>query len=184
MAHYDFTQFTKTVQDTEEWLSREYSLLRTGRAMPAVLDAISVESYGTLMKIRELATVNIEDPRTIRIVPWDTTQSKAIEKALQTSDIGISVSADDKGLRVHFPELSTERRMGLVKLAKEKLEDARVAVRTEREKVKEDIIAREKEGKIAEDDKFRFLDELQKKVEEVNERLESLYEKKEKEIQE
>lgn len=179
---YDFSHFKKQADETAEWLKREFSGLRTGRATPAVLDGVMVESYGTMMSIKELASIGIEDPRTLRISPWDMSQVKAIEKAIQTSDTGLAVSVDDKGLRAIFPELSSERRQSLMKVAKQKLEDARVAIRGEREKVKEDIEAKKKSAAIGEDDKFRYLEELQKHVEKYNADLDGMFERKETEI--
>ena len=179
---YNFTAFTAKIKETEEWLKREYQGLRTGRATPAILDIVTVESYGTRMPINQLANVSIEDARTLRISPWDITQAKGIEKAIQDSDLGLSVMTDDKGLRVKFPELTSERRDQLMKVAKAKLEDARVALRSEREKVWGDIQAKEKDGEMSEDEKFRLKEQMQKIVDEANQTLEQLLEKKEQEI--
>jgi ribosome recycling factor len=182
--NYDFSTFGAKVLQTEEWLKKELSSIRTGRATPVILDSISVDAYGTKMGIREIAAVNVEDPKTIRIAPWDHALGKSIEKAITDSDLGISVSIDDKGLRIIFPELTSERRVSLIKILKQKHEEARVALRKEREAVKSDIEAKEKEGQMGEDEKFRLLEELQKRVEVVNKRLDELAEKKEREISE
>jgi len=109
-------------------------------------------------------------------------QAKNIEQAIQQSDLGLSVSIDDKGLRVKFPELTSERRAGLVKVAKQKLEDARVSLRSERERVWDDIQKKEKEGGMSEDEKFRLKEQMQKIVDETNKKLEEMTEKKEQEI--
>jgi len=176
---YDFSGFKKQGLETIEWLRREFTGIRTGRATPAILDNISVESYGTFMKIKEVASIGIEDARTLRVSPWDMSQAKNIEKAVMLADLGLSVAMDDKGLRISFPELSTERRVALLKVAKGKLEEARVAVRSEREKIKREI------GEDADkDSKFRNTEELQKLVDGFNSDLEAVYERKEKEIQE
>jgi ribosome recycling factor len=124
----------------------------------------------------------MEDARVLRVAPWDMSVSKDIEKAIITSDLGLSVSVDDKGLRVIFPELTGERRVSLVKLTKQKLEDAKITLRGEREKVIKDIDNKEKEGEISEDEKFRLKAELQKLLDESTRNLESMFEKKEKEI--
>ncbi|MFZ3020096.1 MAG: ribosome-recycling factor [Minisyncoccia bacterium] len=176
---YDFSNFKKQGLETIEWLRREFTGIRTGRATPAILDNISVESYGTMMKIKEVASIGIEDARTLRVSPWDMSQSKNIEKAVMLADLGLSVAVDDKGLRISFPELSAERRTALLKVAKAKLEEARVAVRTEREKIKREIM--EDDDK---DSKFRNTEELQKLVDGFNSDLEAVYERKEKEIAE
>ncbi len=179
---YDFSHFKKQAKETVEWFKRELSTIRTGRAAPAILDGVTAECYGSKMTLKEVASVNIEDARSLRVAPWDMSQAKNIEKGIVLADLGVSVTVDDKGLRVIFPELSSERRVSLMKVARQKLEDARVAIRGEREKVKEDIDAKKKAGTVGEDDKFRFMDELQKQVETFNKELEAAFERKEKEI--
>ncbi len=179
---YDFSPFKRNTKQVEEWLQKEFGSIRTGRATPAILDGVFVESYGTRMPVSQVGSVALEGPRSLRIAPWDSSQIKAIEKAIITSNLGLSVSVDDKGLRVTFPELTTESRVSFVKMAKQKLEEARVALRTEREKVWEDIQAREKQGGMGEDEKFRLKNEMQKLVDETNKKLEALTESKEKEI--
>jgi ribosome recycling factor len=181
---YNFNQLKEEIKKTENWLQSEFGSIRTGRASPAVLDTVKVESYGSEVPINQVASVSIEDARMIRITPWDISQAKAIEKAIQVSNLGLSVTIDEKGLRVTFPELTTERRGILLKLGKQKLEDARVAIRSEREKTWKDIEKREKDGEISEDDKFRLKTELQKIIDEAGGVLETMFSKKEKEISE
>jgi ribosome recycling factor len=179
---YSLTTFQDAAKETQEWLTREYAGIRTGRAAPAILDSISVESYGTTMSLREVGSIGVEDARTLRVSPWDASQVKAIEKAITAANLGLSVVTDDRGVRVVFPELTVERRDQLTKLAKAKLEDARVAVRKARDEANKDIDTKEKAGDMGEDDKFRAKQELQKKVDETNAALEALYEKKEAEL--
>ncbi|HWH07094.1 MAG TPA: ribosome-recycling factor, partial [Candidatus Paceibacterota bacterium] len=123
---YDFSKLTGGIKETEEWLTRELSGVRTGRATPALLDSVKPEIYGARTPITNVASVTVEDARTIRIVPWDKSVVKSIEKAITEADLGISVSVDDMGLRVIFPELTAERRTMLAKLAGEKFEHAKV----------------------------------------------------------
>jgi ribosome recycling factor len=179
---YNFQNLKKKIDETADWLQKELQSVRTGRATPMLLDSISVEAYGSRMPIREIGAVSIEDPRTLRVSPWDLTQVKAVEKAITIANLGVSVSVDDKGLRVHFPELTSERRLILSKLTKEKLEAARIALRGERDQVWNDIQKQEKEGKMSEDDKFRAKEDMQKAIDEGNRKLEALAEKKEQEI--
>lgn len=179
---YDFSQLKSKIKDTEEWLKRELTGIRTGRANMAVLDTIQVEMYGSYMPVNQLANIALEDVRTLRIAPWDSSASKAIEKAIAGSNLGLSTAVDDKGIRLFFPELTGERRTMLVKVAKEKMEDARVALRKERESAWSDVQVKEKEGVITEDDKFRAKDEMQKYIDEGNSNLEALFVKKEQEI--
>ncbi len=179
---YDFTAFKKAKEDAVLWLKKEYSGLNTGRAMPALLDTVQVEAYGSKVNIREVATVSIEDSKTLRVVPWDKSVAKDIDRAIRESNLGLSVSLDGEGLRLSFPELTSERRVMLLKLSKEKLEEARIAVRTEREKNLALMDRLEKEGELSKDDKFRLREQLQKLVDETNATLLELQGKKEKEI--
>ena len=156
--------------------------IRTGRATPTLLDGVQVEAYGARMPISQVASLSTEDARTLRITPWDASQTKEIERAITLANLGVSSAVDDKGLRVFFPELTSERREQLLKISKQKLEEARVALRGERDKVWSDIQAKEKDGKLSEDEKFRAKDEMQKLIDEGNKKLEELAERKEKEI--
>jgi ribosome recycling factor len=126
--------------------------------------------------------VTNEGPRTIRIVPWDQSLVKAIEKSISTANLGVSVAVDDKGVRVSFPELTSERRTEIVKLAKEKTEQARIQIRKHRDEVNADIDKKEKEGGMGEDEKFAFKKEVQKLVDDANKKISDSFDKKEKEI--
>lgn len=179
---YDFSKFKRECRATEEWLKREYGGINTGRAAPALLDTVQIEVYGSRVPISHVAGILIEDARTLRISPWDKTQIKDIEKGIVISNLGVSVAIDDSGIRVSFPQLTTERRVQLVKMLKEKLEESRVKVRAEREKIWNDIQAKEKDSLMSEDDKFKGKEELQKLVDEANKTLEAIFEKKEKEV--
>lgn len=163
-------------------MGKEYNQLNIGRASPMVLDGVTVESYGSYVPLKNVASVSIEDPKTLRIAPWDKSQIKAIEKAIVGSNLGLSVATDDLGIRVIFPQLTTETRQTLVKVLKEKLEESRITARREREIVFRDIETKEKEGKMTEDERFRGKEELQKIIDEVNKNLEAIFEKKQKEV--
>ena len=179
---YDFSNFKKEAAGAEEWLKREYGSINTGRATSTVLDTIVVEVYGSHMPISHIATISTEDPRTLKITPWDKAQTKDIEKAITAANLGLSVSIDDTGLRVFFPQPTTERRISLIKVLKEKMEEARVSVRGERELVWNDIQDKERDGKMPEDEKFKSKIELQKIVDETHKKMESIFEKKQKEV--
>ncbi len=179
---YNFANLKLNLKKAEEFLNKEYQQLNAGRAAPSVLDGVSVESYGAYQPIKNVASVAIEDPKTLRINPWDKTQLKGIEKAIMAANLGLSVATDDQGIRVIFPQLTTESRTSLVKILKEKLEEARITVRRERERTWDDVQAREKDGVITEDERFRAKEELQKYVDETNNNLEAIFDKKEKEV--
>ena len=180
---YNFSPFKTRTQEIEEWLKKELSLLRTGRATAAILDSITVESYGTQSPIAHVGSVTMEDARTLRIAPWDKSQVKAIESAISKANLGLSVMTDDNGVRVVFPELTGERRAQIVKLLKDKLEDARISLRKEREDLLSKFKQMEKDGELSEDEHFKAKAELQKIIDEANRKFEELAERKEKEIQ-
>lgn len=179
---YNFTKFKSDAKSVEDWLIKEFGGIRTGRATPAILDAVSVEAYGSKMPIKQVAAINIEDARTLRIAPYDMTQGKAIEKALTAANLGLSIAADERGVRVNFPELTAERRTSLMKIAGERLEQAKVSLRKHRDEAVKDIEDKEKKKEISEDEKFRAKSELQKLTDAENKKLEEHYSKKEREI--
>ena len=179
---YNFSNLKSEFKKIEDFLSKEYRELNIGRASPQVLDSVQVESYGSRVPLKNVASVSIEDPKTLRVAPWDKSQIKGIEKAVAAANLGLSGAVDDQGLRVVFPQLTTESREKLVKVLKEKLEEARIVVRRERERAWDEIQAQEKKGSMTEDEKFRSKDELQKIIDEVNKNLEASYGRKEKEV--
>ncbi len=179
---YDFSGFKKKIIGTDEWLKREYQSIRSNQASPAILDGVKVESYGSLMPLNQVASIVSEGPRTIRVAPWDMGLVKDIEKAIIVASLGVSCAVDDKGIRINFPELTEERREQIVKLAKEKLEDAKKQIRSHRDDIMKDLQTKEKDGSLGKDDVFRFKNEAQKIVDEANKKLEEVFEKKHKEI--
>ena len=180
--NYDFSLFKKRGEEVLDWLSGEFSNIRTGRATPSIIEKILVDAYGNKTPIVQLASINVEDPRTLRVVPWDKTHIGAIQGAIDKENIGVSCAPDDTGLRVIFPEMTEENRKGLAKIIKERLEEAKVSLRKEREDVWNDIVKKEKDKELSEDDKFRLKDELQKLVDEYNKKFEEYTVAKEKEV--
>jgi ribosome recycling factor len=179
---YDFGPFDKEIKETEEWLAREFTSIRTGRASPALLDSVKVDAYGSRTPINQIGSVTIEDARTIRITPWDKSLIKPIEKAILEADLGVSSSVDDQGLRVFFPELTAERRTMLLKLADEKLEQAKITLRGHRAETIKYIESSEKDGGVSKDEIFRLKEDVQKRVDGGIEALEALGKKKHSEI--
>ncbi len=175
---YNLDAFKQELKGAEEWLSKEYSQIHTGRANPALLDGVSVESYGSLQPLKNTASISIEDPKTLRVVPWDKSLNKGIEKSLHEANLGFSISVDDAGVRVIIPALTSETRQKLAKIAKERLEDARITVR----KAREGILSSLKDQALPEDTFVRAKEEVQKLVDGANSSLEVLFEKKETEI--
>jgi len=177
---YNFQPFKTASESTFTWLQKEFSGLRTGRSTPTILDGVSVDVYGSRMSINQVANVTIEDARSLRITPWDKNVTQAIDSAIRESNLGLSVSVDDKGLRISFPELTADRRTALIKVAKQKLEEARIRLRSERQKVLGDL----DKDDMPDDEQTRTKNELQKLMDEVNRKLDELAAKKEKDISE
>lgn len=180
--NYNFKEFEAKLKDIEAWLVREFAGIRTGRATVSLLDQVLVEAYGSKSPVSQVATILIEDPKTLRISPWDATLIKAVEKAIMIADIGVSTVTDEKGVRVIFPALTSERRDLLIKQANKKLEEARISVRNEREKVWGKIQDEIKDGTLPEDAKFKLKEDMQKFVDSVQKKLEEITTAKEAEI--
>jgi ribosome recycling factor len=176
---YNFQPFKDRLKGADEWLKKELSALRTGQATPAILDLIQVESYGTKVPIKEIGNISVEDAKTLRISPWDPSSIKDIERAITTSNLGLSVQVDDTGLRVLFPLLTSERRDGLIKVAKEKLEESKISIRKERERALKEL---DKDGTLNEDMVKKLKSEIQKLVDEANKKLDEIKSRKEIEI--
>lgn len=179
---YDFSNVLTQKNTIADWLKSEYRTIQTGRATPQVLDLVHIDMYGARTQLAHAGSITIEDPRTIRVAPWDKSIIGQMERAINDADLGLSVSSDAEGLRVHFPSLTTETRGKLVKLLKDRLEDARVRVRALREETNKTIDTKAKEGEYGEDDQRRYRDEMQKIVDGANQELEEQFQKKEKEV--
>jgi ribosome recycling factor len=173
---YNTANFKIELKKIEEWLAKEYASVHTGKATPMVLDSIMVESYGSRMPIKNVASVSIEDPKTLRIAPWDKNQIKDIESAIMEANLGLSVVSDSDGVRAIFPMLTTENRTKLAKILKERLEDARISVRKIRQEEMDTTTD------LPEDEMKRAKDDIQKCVDEANKNLEAIFAKKESDV--
>jgi ribosome recycling factor len=161
---------------------KELSGVRTGRANVAMLDHIRVDYHGTPMPINQLGTLNVPDPASIVISPWDPGAVPLIDKAIRTSDLGLNPTNDGKVVRVPIPTLTADRRKDMVKHIHKVLENHRTAVRNIRRDVKEAVEKLEKDKKISEDEKKRSLDELEKLTHSETQKIEDLSALKEKEL--
>jgi len=175
---FSYTHLDAGLEEVSGWLSREYSRVHTGRASPMLLDGVMVEAYGSFQPIKNVGSVGVEDARTLRISLWDKSVIKDVEKAIIAANLGLTVSADGEGMRVIFPMLTTENRQRLVKVLKDKMEDARISVRKEREAA----LTALKTAELPEDDQRRAKEEIQKRVDATNAKLESIFSTKETEI--
>ena len=179
---YDFSKLKANIKETEEWLARELSGVRTGRATPTLLDGVKPEAYGARTSLRELASVSVEDARTLRVIPWDRGLMKAIEKGITDADLGVGVATDEQGIRISFPELTSERRIQLGKIAGDKDEQAKVTLRSHRTDALHALDAAEKAGGMGEDEVKRLKVELQKLIDAGAGELMKVLERKEAEI--
>jgi len=179
---YDFTKFKNKASDTENWFREETALLRTGRATPALIENIKVDYYGAKTPLKGAASISVDDARTLSVKPWDTDSLLPIEQAVSGSELGVQAIVERDIVRVIFPELTEERRKSLLKLLSEKLEEAKISLRREREEIWRDVQKKGKEGELSEDDKFRCKDELQKITDKAQEKLEELARRKQVEI--
>jgi ribosome recycling factor len=150
------------VDEVKQWLAKELSTLRTGRASITILDGVFVESYGAFSPINQVASITVEDAKTIRITPWDKTVVKGIEQAIQKADLGLSVMSNGIDVRVIFPDLTTETRLNLVKQGYKKIEEAKVSIRSERSDAIKKLEQFAKDNSISEDDTNRYKEEVQK----------------------
>ena len=167
-----------------EALQKELSTIRTGRANPALLETLRVGYYGSQVPISQVANVGIPEPRLITIQPWDKTVFSEIEKAIQTSNLGLTPSNDGTVVRLPIPQLTEERRKELVKVVRQQGEDGRVSVRNARRASNDLMKEAEKEGEVPEDDSKRGQDQIQKLTDEYVAKIETLLNEKEEEIME
>jgi ribosome recycling factor len=165
-----------------EAMRREFTGVRTGKASPALLDSVRVEAYGGHMPLNQVGTVSVPEPRLLTVQPWDRTLIKAIEKALQESDLGLNPSNDGSMIRIPIPALTEERRREYVRLLHKMAEEGRVAIRQARKDANDEIKQRQKDGELSEDDSRREQDDVQKLTNQYVERVDELLKRKEAEV--
>lgn len=175
-------EFRGKLEKIIERLKQEISSLRTGRATPALVENLEVDYYGTKTPLKALAAISSPEPKELHIQPWDKNAFPAIEKAIQSSSLGLNPVTDKEAIRLSIPPLTEERRKELVKMLGRYLEDARIQIRREREEIIKEIERRKKDNKISEDEKFRQKDEVQKQVDVINKKAEEIGATKEQEI--
>lgn len=180
---HPFVQSKKAeFQAAIDHLQTELASLRTGRASPQLVENVRVEAYGSNMDLKSMASINVQDSKTLVVEPWDKSLLQAIEKAIRDADIGISPAVDGQIIRINLPSMTEETRKKLVKIMKEKCEEARISLRGVREACRDAVMKMEKDKEIALDVKFKILEELDKTTKEFTELVESIGEQKEEEI--
>jgi ribosome recycling factor len=162
----------------------EFNSVRTGRASAALLDRITIDYYGTPTPLKQLATINVPEPRMLTIQPFDPSSMKAIEKAIQESDLGLTPSNDGKIIRLPMPQPNEERRKELVKVVRKLAEEGRVSVRNVRRDVIHHLQELSKKGEVGDDDERRAEERVQKLTDEHTKTVDELLKHKEAEIME
>jgi ribosome recycling factor len=163
-------------------MQEEFSGIRTGRATPAIVEKLKIDYYGSTVPLQQLASFSVPEPRVLVIAAYDKGAVKAIEKAIQASDLGINPSNDGQVVRLVFPALTEERRRDLVKVVKNRGEEARVAVRNIRRQTRHDLEALEKDGDISKNDLDRAEKDLEKITHTTIEEIDDMLEHKEREL--
>jgi len=169
-------------QKAIDFFKKDISSLRTGRANPSLLDGVSAEAYGVKSPLNSLANINVSDGASITVSPWDKNIIKEIETAIVKANLGVNIVNEGDKIRITIPKMTEENRKELVKKLCERQEKARVAVRQIREEIKADIERAEENKEINEDDKFRFIKELDEEVGKMNDELKKTRDKKEEDI--
>ena len=178
----DFTEFSRKMDRTLEHLGEDFDAVRAGRANAKVLDRISVEYYGSETPLNGVATISSPDARTLVITPWDTKLLKDIQKAIQTSDLGINPQNDGRVIRLIFPQLTEERRKELTKQVKKYAEDAKVAMRNIRRDGMDYVKKLKKNNEITEDDQKKAEKDLQDMLDKYIKKVDAALAAKDKEL--
>ena len=180
----DFKEFNRKMDKTLEVLQENFGAIRAGRANARVLDRITVEYYGVETPVGQVGSISSPDARTLVIQPWDGSLLKKIEKAIQTSDLGINPQNDGRVIRLVFPQLTEERRRDLVKQVKKYGEDGKVAVRNIRRDAMDYIKKLKKDSEITEDDQKKAEKDLQELTDKYIKKVDDACAVKEKELME
>ena len=175
-------QITEKMAKAVAHTQSDFSTVRTGRATPALVEKIRVDYYGTEVQLQQLAGFNVPEPRVLVVAPYDKNSMKAIEKAIQHSDLGITPSNDGQVIRLVFPQLTTERRKDLVRVVKHKAEEGRIAIRNLRRAARHELEAFEKDGEISVDELDRAEKELEKLTHEYVAEIDKMLGRKEQEL--
>ena len=163
-------------------LNEDFNMIRTGRASTALFEKIRIEYYGQQVPLNQVATISVPEARLVVIQPWDRSILGTIEKAIQMSELSVNPNNDGKVIRISIPPLTEERRKELAKLAKNKAEQSRIAVRNIRRDGNEELKKMQKDSEISEDDSKRGMDDIQRATDRYIEKINKLLEEKEEEI--
>ena len=180
----DYKVYSDKMKKSIEAVISDFDTVRAGRANASVLNRISVDYYGTPTPVGQVGTISSPDPRTLVIQPWDGSLLKAIEKAIQTSDLGINPQNDGRVIRLVFPQLTEERRKDLTKQVRKYAEDSKVAVRNIRRDAVDYVKKAQKKGELTEDDQKKAEKDIQDLTDKHVKKIDEMCAKKEKELME
>jgi len=178
----EFEKYVAKLGKAIDHLKNEFLTFRAGRANPNALDKINVDYWGTPTKIRDMANINVPEPRMLTITPYDASALKSITKAIQESDLGINPSDDGKLIRLAFPQLTEERRKDLIKNIKKTSEDSKIVLRNERRDMMEVVKKLKKDNLVTEDEVGVFEKDIQKELDKAVEIIDKMLKEKEKEV--
>lgn len=184
MLNQVYQEMERKMAKAAETLKAEFAGIRTGRANPALLEGIKVQSYGALVPLNQVAGVSVPEPRLLVIQPWDKNALPEIEKAILKSELGLTPMNDGRVIRLPIPTLTEERRRELSKVVKKMAEDHKVAVRNIRREANDEIKKLEKDKKISEDESKKALERTQELTDKAIKGIDEVLAKKEKEIME
>ena len=178
----DFNNYEEKMQKATEILRKEFLGLRTGRASPSLLEPIQVEAYGGKVPINQVGNISVPESRLVTVQVWDESLIQSVEKGIRNSDLGLNPMIEGNMIRVPIPELSQERRVEIVRIASKYCEDAKVSVRNIRRDAMDKLKEEEKNKQISKDDLFQFSEKIQKITDTFIEKIDSLFQDKEKDI--
>ncbi len=179
---YNIAEIKQRMQSSIDALDKDYVGLRTGRASTNMLESVTVEAYGSRMPLTQVGTVSVPEPRLLTVQVWDMSMTKAVEKAIRDAGLGLNPQGEGSLIRVPVPELSTERRTELQKVAGKYAEAARIAIRNIRRDGMDTIKKLEKEKIVSEDDSKRHAEETQKVTDEFIRKVDSMLAVKEADV--
>jgi len=177
-------QAEESMKGAIENLGYELNKIRTGKASPLILDGVKVNYYGSVVPLKQAASISVPEIRLITVQPWDKSMINEIEKAISKSDVGLTPMNDGHIIRLPIPQLTEERRAELVKQAKRMGEEIKISIRTSRREANEDLKKAEKDSEISEDDAYRAQEKIQELTNNYTKKVDEILNAKEKEIME
>lgn len=184
LLHPEVKKAKDLMEKAVEAVRREFTTVRTGKATPALLETVRVEAYGSVLPLNQVATISAPEPRLLAVQPWDRSLLGVVERAIQSSDLGLNPSNDGTLIRVPIPPLTEERRRELARVLHKMAEEGRVSVRHARQMAKEALEKAKRDGEVSEDDERRHLKELQNLTDEHVAKIDAVLKTKEQEVME